>query len=267
MSWLSSLFGDSGAASTSQDAMNQEFGLQAQLRNAFKTEYGNQSAIYNALTQTFRPLLAAGPNQYGFSPGEQAALSSGALQNAALSGEQAKAATDSAIAGGDSLGLPSGAQDALNAQINESTAQNNADVQDQIRQAGYAQGHQNFLNAASALGGVAAGENPLGYAAQSTNANKVLQSLDVPTANSLNQSSVGPLLGGLVGGALDALTGGTSGLAMGALGGGAGAGGAAGAVGNVVGGGLGDLANGLFGGGSSSGNAPLSFANPSGPQG
>jgi hypothetical protein len=260
MSWLSSLFGDSGAASTSQDAMNQEFGLQAQLRNAFEAEYGNQSAIYNALTQTFRPLLAAGPNQYGFSPGEQAALSSGALQNAALSGEQAKAATDSAIAGGDSLGLPSGAQDALNAQINESTAQNNADVQDQIRQAGYAQGHQNFLNAASALGGVAAGENPLGYAAQSTNANKILEGVDVPTANSLNQNPIGPLLGGLVGGALDALTGGTAGLALGS--------GALGSLGNAFGSGTTNLAKGLFGGGgSSSGNAPLSFANPSGPQG
>jgi hypothetical protein len=186
--------GQANAEATAQAANQQTF--YNDLSNAYSTQYGNQSAITSALTSAFMPTLRAGQNQYGFSPGEQAALSTQSLEGAAAANQQAQQALGTGLASRDSTGLPSGADAQISAELSNAAAQQNAQGQLGIKEAGYAQGAQNFGNAASVLGGTAQIENPLGYAAL-TNAANNSELGAINLNNQLNGDQWGSILGGL----------------------------------------------------------------------
>lgn len=197
----------SNAGQASEQAASEQAQLYDKLISAFTTQYGAQSAITNALTAAMTPYLTAGPNQYGFSPGEQAALSTESLEGAANANTQAQQAINTGEARSNSTGLPSGARTQVDAEIADAAANQNAQQQLGIRQAGYEQGMQNYANAANTLGRVASIENPLGYADEASSADKMLIG-NIGQENALNPNEWGLILGGIAQMGLAAATGG-----------------------------------------------------------
>ncbi len=191
-----------------------------ELTNSFSQEFGAQSAITNALTSAYEPILKGGPNQYGFSPGEQSALSSQALQGSSAAAQQAEQATGSELAAHDSTGLPSGVADELRSQIGDVAAQDNANEQLGIKQAGYQQGYNEFNHAAQVLAGTASLENPSSYARDAVGAGQS----DTAAIKEVQQANTSPwlsVLGGALGMGASLLTGGVLGGGSGGSGGGA----------------------------------------------
>jgi hypothetical protein len=119
--------------------------------------YGQRTAITSALTSAFTPILNAGINQEGYSAGEKTALNTQAEEGVAGAYQQASAALGSKLGaeGGGNQYLPSGA----NAEMQQDTALGAASTlaseKNQITQADYAQGQQNYEFAANELGSTA----------------------------------------------------------------------------------------------------------------
>lgn len=186
--------GQAGPQVAQQSQAEQNF--YTELTDAYKAQYGDQSAITAALTSAFLPTLRAGENQYGFSPGEQAALSTQSLQGAAAANQQAQQALGTGLASRNSTGLPSGADAQISAELANAAAQQNAQGQLGIKEAGYQQGANNYARAASVLGGTAQIENPLGYTSAANSANAgTLNAINLN--NNLNGNQWGAILGGL----------------------------------------------------------------------
>lgn len=207
--------GDGNAADQAKAQAASQQQMYTELRQQLAAQYSKQSSIYDALTKAFSPTLAAGPDQYGFSPGEQSALSTQAIEGAANAGKQAQEAANGQIAAENDTGLPSGAAAQLKGMIDQASTSQAAQDQLAIRKAGYDQGRQNYTQAAQVLGGVAAGENPLGYAGEANKANSgTLDAINLE--NQLNPNIWGGVLGALLPMGITALTGGLGGLATGA---------------------------------------------------
>jgi hypothetical protein len=113
----------------------------------------------------FQSIFNAGPNQQGFSTSELQNLNAQAVEGTATNYAAAAKAVgeQTAAEGGGTNPLPSGAQTELKEQVANSAAQNESQQETQIQGADYAQGLQNYQNAAGGLESIAAGENPLGY--------------------------------------------------------------------------------------------------------
>lgn len=221
-----------GASSEQKDILQQQQQNFQTLSNQAGQIFGNSSQIFKDLTSSFEPVLAAGADQEGFSAQEKSALQSQAITQSGQAYRNAQqAAGERAAAAGDGNALlPSGvvAQQAANiAQAGAGqTASELANINLQSKQLG----RQNWLSAASALGGAPGVFNPAtsagsavtgsGEAAAST-ANQVSQ------ANNSWMNLVGGALGGVTSGLTAGLTGGLSTL------GGMGGGGAAPTTGGV----------------------------------
>jgi hypothetical protein len=195
------------------DAQNQ---LQTEQMDFYKnlqeqdhTTFGEFQSILPQITSAYSPILAAGPNQYGFTPGEENNLESEATEGVATdykNASQALKEQQAARGGGDTY-LPSGVDDTESENLLASAAAQRSSEGLQIKQAGYAQGNQNFKDATQALTGEQSILNPQGAASVATTGGSAAGT----TANQIaseNESWEAPLIGaaGAVGGA--ALTGG-----------------------------------------------------------
>ncbi len=208
----------SQASTDAQANASSAAAFQTQMQQAFKQQFGESSAITGALTKAFLPTLQAGPDQYGYTPGEDAALRTQSEDATAQAADQAEQAYGAETAGSDSTGLPSGAAAQVKGDILSGAAEENAAQQGNITQTGYEQGRQNYLNAARALSGTAALENPLGYAGETNQATgENTSAIREEAATQTNPLS--SILGGLAGIALAPVTGGGSllGNALGGL--------------------------------------------------
>lgn len=182
---------------------------QQTLFNTMNTEaqsvFGQNSALYNQLLSSFEPILNAGPNQAGFSAPEKAALETQATSG--VTGNYEKAATaageQTAGAGGGNEDIPSGQTASERGQIATEAAQQESGEQEQIEEADYAQGNEDYNAAVSGLMGAGNVFNP----------SEQLMSEEVgegsATANTANQiaqennswmGAVGGLLGSAAGG-------------------------------------------------------------------
>lgn len=159
----------------STDAQNQ---LQQEQLDAYKQaqqmlqdQYGKQQAIYGPMADMFQSIFAKGPSQTGFSDAQLTDLNAGAVEGTAQNYSQAAKAVNENIAaqGGGTNPLPTGAQIQLKSQVAQSAAEEQSREEGQIRQANYQQGYNQWLNAASGLESIAAGDNPLGYQAGAIN--------------------------------------------------------------------------------------------------
>jgi hypothetical protein len=150
----------------------QESAAYTQAQQLTQQQYGSQQAIYGPMVAKFQSIFNAGPNQEGFSPEEKQNLNSQALEGTAENyAGAAKAIGESEAAeGGGTNPLPSGAQEQLKANVATSAAENESNQETQIVGQDYAQGRENFGNAASGLESIASGENPLGYESAATSA-------------------------------------------------------------------------------------------------
>jgi hypothetical protein len=171
-------------------------------------QYGNEEGILGQLQSAYSPLLAAGPNQYGFSNAEDTTLNSQATEGVAQNYAAAKKALaeNQAASGGGNTYLPSGVQSSETASLDSSAAALRSSEQLQIKQAGYQQGYQNFTAATGALESAGELANPNAYASSANTAG----SAEGTTANQIAQENTAWMA------PLTAAAGGAAGAASGA---------------------------------------------------
>jgi hypothetical protein len=175
------------------------------LSDDYNTQFANQSNILTSLQTSLQPVVNAGVNQFGYNPAEENALNSTAIQGTAQSYQNAQKALQNqqAAQGGGNLALPSGVAAQNNATLASAGANQESSELLGIKNAGYAQGRENYNNAIAQMGGVSAQYNPLGYSAGATGAGNSAAS-EANTIQQENQASspwgaIGGLLGGVAG--------------------------------------------------------------------
>ena len=188
------------ASSAETNLANEQASFYQTLTAAYQTEFANQGAILMSMDKAWQPILNAGINQYGFSPQEDTSMRTQASDTIANNTAAAQTALNENLAarGGGNTFTPSGATSQLEAGLLSSEATQQSATANQITQAGYATGRQNFLAASGALSGVAQQYNPLGYAGATTNAGGSAFGM-ANTVNTENTAWQGELTGALVG--------------------------------------------------------------------
>lgn len=193
-----------GASSQQESLEASQASYYQTLQQQASAEFGQSSKIFQDLTSTFEPILAAGPGQTGYTAGEVNNLNS----IAATTQGQAYSTSEQAInrqLAATGAGLPSGVATKIRTGLAGSSAQNLATEQQTIQQNNYDVGHQNWLTAAQALSGAtgvygtangAAGAANQGGSAASETANEIAQ----------ESNSWMSLVGGALGGAASAAT-------------------------------------------------------------
>lgn len=195
-----------GATGAQQDIQQEQMDMMKQLSTNYETEFGEEQGILQSLTDTFQPILEAGPNQEGFSAAEKTALNSEATEGVAgnYAGARKALADTMAAQGGDAF-TPAGATGENFGELNSEAAKQESAEQLQIEQADYATGRANFDEAATALESTAGLTN-------STSAAGVANQGGEDAANTANQiaqandSWIAPVLGavgGVLGGVVD----------------------------------------------------------------
>lgn len=197
-----------GPSQQQQSIAAQQQAFYSTLQQGYAQNFAGQQNILNSLQKSFAPILSAGINQYGFSAAEDASMRSQATSGVAQQYASAARATNANLAavGGGNQFLPSGGAAQLQQQAALSAAGTEASEQQNITQAGYAQGRQNYLAAAGQLGSVAQQQNPLGYAGQATTAGQDAYGSAKQNATQAAQmwESIGGMVGGLATSALGA---------------------------------------------------------------
>ena len=183
------------------------------LTNQAQQIFGNSSQIFQDLTSSFAPVVAAGSQQQGFSPAELATLRSQAITNSGQAYRNAAQAAGerSAAAGGGNALLPSGATAQIQANIAQAGAGQTANELSQIDLQNAQLGRENWLQSAGILSGATNVFNPAtGAAGQSTGAGEAAAN----TANQIaqQQNSWMSALGGAIGAVGGAAT--TGGLSL-----------------------------------------------------
>jgi hypothetical protein len=161
-----------GPSTQEKNLAGQSASLSSQLAAEASQNFASQSGILASLNKSLSPIVAAGPNQQGFSAPELASLNTSAINNAGAASRNATQAAQGALAGrGGDSGLQSGVDAQILGTIKSNSANQLAGAQDQIQQANYATGRQNFFNGVSGQQGLAGLYNPNAYAETATGAN------------------------------------------------------------------------------------------------
>ena len=195
-----------GAPQGQQELATAQSNFYNQLTSEYSTMYGENQNILNTLTTSLQPIVAAGPNQTGFSPAETSAMRSEATDLTAEGYRSASTALNTKLAGegGGNAFIPSGANEELKGSLMGSAEAENAQLQENITGANYATGRGNYFAAENALGGaVGQTESPLaglGGAASSAGSAANTTYNDIAQENT---AWMGPVFGaiGAVGGA------------------------------------------------------------------
>ena len=170
----------------------------------YDTIFGQNQAITQALTSAFMPILQAGPSQTGFSQSQETAMRTQNTENVATDYAQAQRATSQILAakGGGNTMLPSSVTANILAGNANAAAATRAQGENQITQANYQQGYQNWNTAASVLGNTAQLINPNAYSGQATTAGGAAST----SANNIATANFAPL-GAAIGAAVSILGG------------------------------------------------------------
>jgi hypothetical protein len=134
--------------------------------------YGEDQSLLNQMTDIYSPILAKGPNQQGFTAGETENLNAQAVEGTAqnYAGAAKAIGNQEAAQGGGTNPLPSGAQEEQKANIAVSSAQEQSTQEQQIQQASYQQGYNEWQNAGQGMDAVSGQLNPTGYSSTATSA-------------------------------------------------------------------------------------------------
>jgi hypothetical protein len=197
-----------GATSEQKAAEAAQANLANEMTKDYATVFGQNQEILKSLQTALQPIIAAGPNQQGFSSAELSNLQDQAKNLSAQGAQQAEVAASAkaATAGGGSAAIPSGATEQIDAMVNNSAAQNLANTEAGITAEDYATGRQNFFTAEGALAGQAGQlENPAtaaGGAASTANTDWMNSATQIQQANDAWMGIVGGLVGSIGGAAL-----------------------------------------------------------------
>lgn len=199
-----------GATQGQKDVANQQLSAYQALQQQGQAVFGDSSSLFNDLRNSLAPIVAAGPGQEGFSPAEKSALQSQAITNTGNAYRNAKQAAGEAMAaqGGGNIGdVTGGSNAAINLGIAESAANQTSNELNQIDQADYATGRQNYENAVQGLGSSTGVFNPATSAAEAATGSGTAAANTQNEIAQQDNSWVGAVTGAL-GGIAGAATGG-----------------------------------------------------------
>ena len=173
--------------------------------------FAQQQDILSQIQAVSAPILAAGPDQYGFTPAEDQALRSSVINNSAQQTQNAVNATElqQKQASGGTPVLPTGAGEEATLQAEELGGQNTANALSQEKLAGYQQGSTNYGQALAALTGNASLLSPTSYAGATSSAGSNATGA-IKQADSERSNLLSSILGGVVGAGSSFLSGGLS---------------------------------------------------------
>lgn len=199
-----------GGAGANAQAQQQ---LYATMSANYNKEFAQWSQVLNGFQANIQPILNGGINQFGFTPGEEAALRTDISNQTTKAFSDQRAALENHIAqqGGGEDFMPSGAKEQLEEQLANEQARTSSDLNTKVTQAGYEQGRQNYLTALNAENTVLSATNPNAFASSAIGAgNGATNAINV--ANTTSLGGWGGIIGGLVNAGMGALTGGMSSL-------------------------------------------------------
>lgn len=189
------------AAETSQQTFD------ASLQNIFTQQYATQKSNLDYLTSKLKPQIDAGGT--GYTPEQLASMRTGATDTNSAQFQAAQAALQNSISqrsGGSKLTGVSGASTEADAALLNSAAQTEAGSQEKITADNANLQQSNYWNAINTLNGVAAQNNPLGYASSATAGTGAVASASQAYTAS-NQSQLLAALGGVASGVGSAVGG------------------------------------------------------------
>jgi hypothetical protein len=192
----------SSGDSTAKAAENQSMQFQSQLMATFNKQFAAQSDILNFLKGTLEPQIT---NPQGYGADALAAMRTSATENISGQYDNAQKSLQNqqfALGGRD---LPSGVAEMQMGALKQGQASDTSAAQNNITLNDANLKNSNYWNSVNALNGVAAEQNPLGYAGASTSAGNSVANLSQAFQAS-KQSQLMGVLGGAVGGAASALT-------------------------------------------------------------
>jgi hypothetical protein len=206
-----------GATSGQTAAAANEVKVSDLLRTDMQLVFGKNQNLLDTLTKALSPQVQAGPNQYGFAPGQDAAMRTQATEQIGQAGANATNATRNAVAGQGGMNLPSGSEAAIESELAQTQANQEASAQLGITEKGYEAGRQNYFQSVKDLAGApgeleapatSAGNAAIGGASQQ------MQGADsIAAANQAWMAPLGGLVGAVGGKALGASLGSTNPLA------------------------------------------------------
>lgn len=147
-----------------------------QLQQNYGTLFAKQQDVMSALNKSLSPILAAGPSQRGFSAEENAALQTQAINSAGAantSAQQFARTIGAGEGGGGTSGLTSGITKQIQSAIGSQAANALGGQQNQIAQADFAQGNQNYWRAQAGVNALAGEYSPNAAAGASGNENQL----------------------------------------------------------------------------------------------
>lgn len=194
-----------GASSSQTNLANEQAAYYQTVTQQAQEEFGMASDVYKEIQSVYGPIFQAGPNQMGFSQGELNTLNSSAATGVGQAFNSANQAMKENLAtegGGNSM-LPSGAAEKAEQGITTAGAEQLAGEENQIEQAGYQQGYNEFQAATNALMG---STSLFGTANEGANVATGAGSAANTTMNDIAQENASPFdavmgaLGGIAGG-------------------------------------------------------------------
>jgi hypothetical protein len=212
-SFISALLGGGGPSAQMKTTAAQQTSLANSLFADYNQRFQGQSDILSQLRSSYAPLIAAGPGQQGFTSPVLAALNTQAINNSAAASRNARQAAGNFSAGqNNTSGLTSGITKQINASVDSQAANNLASTQDQITQANYKQGRENYFAALNGDQSVAQMENPTAFSSQA--GQNLSESFSQGSKiNDENNAKSAALWGGLASLGIDAATFGMGGVA------------------------------------------------------
>jgi hypothetical protein len=206
-----------GATSGQAAAAGNEAKVSDLLRTDMQLVFGKNQNLLDTLTKALSPTVQGGPNQYGYAPGQDSAMRTGATEQIAQAGQNATNATRNAVAAQGGMNLPSGSEAAIESSLAQNQANQEAAAQLGITNEGYQVGRQNYFQFVSDLAGAPGQlENPATSAGNAATGAAGQQMQGADSIAAANQAWIAPISGmvGAIGGkALGGALGGTNPLA------------------------------------------------------
>jgi hypothetical protein len=167
------------------EIQNDQIQAYQQASQLTQEQYANQQAIYGPMVAKYSSIFNQGPSQQGFSQGEENDLNAQAVEGTAENYSQAAKAVNENLdaEGGGNNPLPSGSQAQLKEEVATSASANESNEENEIQQADFSQGYNEWLNAGQGLTEIAAGENPLGYESAETSSGSAASSTSTEIAS------------------------------------------------------------------------------------
>lgn len=159
-----------GAPSGQKQLANSQAAYYDTLTKEAQDVFGKSSQIFGTLKDEYSPIFEAGPNQQGFSQAELDNLNSEAVTSTGQASKNVMEALNGKIGaeGGGNEFVPQGANRQLQEEADISAENQTSQELQQIKQAGYQQGYDQWKAAAAGLESAPGVFNPATEAASAT---------------------------------------------------------------------------------------------------